>query len=97
MDIDLMALLLPSFIVCTGLSVYFILYKKVDTKKSYVKIAITILINILIGGIYWYLKLASVEQLLVNFTISVTLHEWVIKFILSKFNITVNNDKGINI
>lgn len=97
MDIDLLSLILPSFIVTTGLIVYFILYRIINTKKPFIKISITLLINLLIGFIYWYLKLATIEQLLVNLTISITLHEWIIKHILNKFKINTDNNKGINI
>jgi len=85
------------YILTTTMLTYLILLVIINTSKRGVKIAVSLFSGILIGLIFYYVKLTTVNVLITSFFASIVLYEWLIKKILDVFNINTNNDTGIKL
>ena len=94
---DIMSLFNLYYLISTTILTYLILFICVNTTKKTVKILISLLSGIVIGMVFWYFKLATLDVLITSFLGSIVSYEWVIKQLLDKFNLGTNNEIGIKL
>ena len=76
---------------------YLILLLVINTTRKYVKVIVSLISGIMIGLVFYYFKLANMDTIISSFFISIVGYEWIIKYVLNKFNITPNNSLGFKL
>lgn len=76
---------------------YLILLLVINTTRRYVKVVVSLFSGIMIGLVFYYFKLATMDTIISSFFISIVGYEWIIKYVLDKFNIKPNNNLGFKL
>lgn len=97
MDFNVFEYVNISYVIITTLMTYMVLLLLINTTKKWVKVLISTIIGLVVGGLFIHFKIEKLEVLMTSFSISIVLYEWIIKHILNKLNVNVNNEIGIKI
>ena len=61
-----------------------------------IRILVHLVCGTLLGWIWLYfVKTITIDQLIVNFLLSIMIYSWVVKALMEKFDSKYNNDKGV--
>ena len=97
MDFNILQYISIPYMIITILSTYYILYKVIDTKNSWIKKFVSTIVNVFVSWIFLMFTTCTVDVLFASFTTSIVLYEWFIKKLLLKYDLDVNNNKGIKV
>ena len=84
------------YLLAVILLVWIILTYIILKPSRWTNIAIHIGCGVILGFVWYYIvKGITLEQLIVDFLLSIMVYNWAIKALLDKFNITYDNGKGL--
>ena len=85
------------YVISTTLLTYLLLLLVFNTTRRWAKVLISVVSGGALGFVFWHFKLCEIQVIITSFFVSVAFYEWIIKFLIEKFNLKTDNNVGIKI